>query len=67
MNQQRDLRAKYIQLVEAFINALETGKPGEELEALRNEIRNVSSLLELNNNVENDAQLNKSVQAFRAS
>ena len=45
MKTQENLRHTYIQLVETFITALESGKSGAELEDIRNEIRNVSSKL----------------------
>ena len=57
MKHQKNLREQYIQLVETFITALESGKPGSELEDIRNEIRNISAQLEHGNYVDNSTQL----------
>lgn len=56
MQHQKKLREQYIQLVESFITALESGKSGSELEDIRNEIRSLSSRLGVGNSVENPTQ-----------
>jgi hypothetical protein len=57
MKHQKNLRERYIQLVETFITALESGKSGSELEDIRNEIRIISAQLGLNYSVENSTQI----------
>ena len=56
MKQQKNLRDRYIQLVETFITALESGRPGSELADIRKEIRLISEQLGLSNTVENSTQ-----------
>jgi len=56
MKQQKNLKDRYIQLVETFITALESGKSGLELEDIRSEIRDISSQLGVNFSVENSTQ-----------
>jgi hypothetical protein len=56
MKPKKNLRDTYIQLVETFITALESGKSGSELEDIRSEIRNVSSQLGVTFSVENTTQ-----------
>lgn len=53
MKQQKNLTDRYIQLVESFIKALESGKSGVELEDIRSEIRDISFQLGVNFSVEN--------------
>lgn len=53
MKSQKKLRERYIQLVETFINAIESGKSGTELEEIRGEIRILSAALNLTPPVEN--------------
>jgi hypothetical protein len=57
MKHQKNLKERYIQLVETFITALESGKSGTELEDIRNEIRNISSQLTPSHSVENPTQM----------
>ena len=57
MKQPKNLRERYIQLVETFITALENGESGSELENIRNDIRTVSTQLGLDHPVENHTQL----------
>ncbi|HEX6914596.1 MAG TPA: hypothetical protein VF145_05120 [Chitinophagaceae bacterium] len=56
MKNQSKLRDRYIQLVETFITALESGRTGSELEDIRNEIRAVSSQLGVAASVEKSTQ-----------
>jgi hypothetical protein len=63
MKQQKNLRERYIQLVETFITAIESGKTGAELEDIRNEIRALSAKLNGNPSVENNAQVVSILQA----
>ena len=56
MNHQKNLRERYIQLVESFITALESEKSGSELEDIRTEIRGISAQLGLSHPVENSTQ-----------
>ena len=56
MQETRNLRDRYIQLVESFITALESGKSGSELEEIRNEIRKISSHFGMGNSVEKSTQ-----------
>jgi hypothetical protein len=53
MKEQKNLREKYIQLVETFITAIESGRPGTELENIRKEIRLLSENLNGGPAVEN--------------
>lgn len=57
MKHQKNLKERYIQLVETFITALESGKSGTELEDIRIEIRSISTQLGLNHSVDNSTQL----------
>ncbi len=45
MRQQKNTTDRYIQLVETFITAIESGKSGAELEDIRKEIRMLSTTL----------------------
>jgi hypothetical protein len=56
MQESRNLRDRYIQLIESFITALESGKSGSELEEIRKEIRTLSSSLGMGNSVEKSTQ-----------
>jgi hypothetical protein len=56
MKSQKHLRDRYIQLVENFINAIEEGRSGSELEDIRNEIRILSQQLKARPSVENHPQ-----------
>lgn len=56
MKQQKNLRLRYIQLVETFITALENGRSGTELEDIRAEIRTISSKLGVASFVEGNTQ-----------
>ncbi len=60
MKTQKNLRDTYIQLVENFITALESGKSGSELEDIRKEIRNISLQLGVSFSVENATQEKRS-------
>jgi hypothetical protein len=53
MKEQKNLREKYIQLVETFITAIESGRSGTELENIRKEIRFLSENLNDSPAVEN--------------
>lgn len=57
MKHQKKLRERYIQLVETFITAIESGRSGVELEDIRTEIRTISAQLGVNNSVENSTQI----------
>ena len=57
MKHQKKLRERYIQLVETFITAIESGRSGSELEDIRMEIRTISAQLGVNNSVENSTQV----------
>lgn len=57
MKNQDNIKDRYIQLVELFINALENGKTGLELEGIRKDIRAASAQLELNNSGESIAHI----------
>lgn len=52
----KNLRDRYIQLVETFITAIENGRSGAELEDIRNEIRILSTQLASGSSVENHTQ-----------
>ncbi len=56
MRQQKNLRDRYIQLVETFITAIESGRSGAELEDIRKEIRVLSAELNHDHGVENTTQ-----------
>jgi len=56
MASKKNLRDRYIQLVETFITALESGRSGAELENIRNDIRKLSSQLNFSNSVEDIPQ-----------
>lgn len=56
MKQKKKPTDNYIQLVETFITALESGKSGAELEDIRNQIRNMSSHPDAISSVENPTQ-----------
>ncbi len=56
MKRQTNLRERYIQLVETFITALESGGSGNELEDIRKEIRVISKQLGIPHSVENSTQ-----------
>lgn len=56
MRQQKNLRDRYIQLVETFITAIESGRSGAELEDIRKEIRMLSAELNHDHCVENTTQ-----------
>lgn len=56
MKTQKNLTDRYIQLVETFITALESGKSGSQLEDIRTEIRNISLQLGVSFSVENATQ-----------
>ena len=56
MKTQKNLTDRYIQLVETFITALESGKSGSQLEDIRSEIRNISLQLGVSFSVENATQ-----------
>lgn len=56
MRQQKNTRDRYIQLVETFITALESGRSGSELEDIRKEIRLLSAELNQDSSVENTTQ-----------
>jgi hypothetical protein len=56
MKQKKNAPNNYIQLVETFITALESGKSGAELEDIRNQIRNISSQSAVSSSVENPTQ-----------
>jgi hypothetical protein len=56
MKQPTNLRERYIQLVETFIAAIESGRSGSELEDIRNEIRMLSAQLNDSTHVENHTQ-----------
>ena len=56
MKQQTNLKERYIQLVETFIAAIESGKSGSELEDIRNEIRILSTEFNATYAVENPTQ-----------
>jgi hypothetical protein len=53
MNQQKNLKDQYIQLVETFINAIESGRSGAELGSIRNDIRMLSATVHSEPTVEN--------------
>lgn len=57
MKHQKNLRERYIQLVETFITAIESGKSGLELEDIRKEIRSISAQLGMNHIVDNSTQV----------
>jgi hypothetical protein len=57
MKHQKNLRERYIQLVESFITAIENGKSGSEVEDIRNEIRNISAQIDGKSPVENSTQM----------
>lgn len=56
MKQQKNVRDRYIQLVETFITAIESGRSGAELEDIRKEIRMLSAELNQDHYVENPTQ-----------
>jgi hypothetical protein len=56
MRQQKNTRDRYIQLVETFITALESGRSGSELEDIRKEIRLLSAELNHGHSGENSTQ-----------
>ena len=56
MKTQKNLTDRYIQLVETFITAIESGRTGTELEEIRSEIRTISAQLGMNHSVENSTQ-----------
>jgi hypothetical protein len=56
MKEQTNFRERYIQLVEDFITAIESGRTGAELEDIRKEIRILSTKLNAFPSVENPAQ-----------
>lgn len=56
MKQKKKPTDNYIQLVETFITALESGKSGAELEGIRSQIRNISSQASAASSVENSTQ-----------
>jgi hypothetical protein len=57
MKDQKNQRERYIQLVESFITAIESGRSGAELEDIRKEIRILSAKLTASPSVENTAQV----------
>jgi secreted trypsin-like serine protease len=56
MKYNSNLRERYIQLVENFITALESGTSWAELQDIKNEIRIISVQLNSSPNVENHTQ-----------